>query len=124
MKPLTELTIGLVALIQGMFLWHTHAGQSISESNAKMAAKTSTLAANQWLYNDFLTSGLVWSLYVTEFSIELRVYFLGCVVEGSACLAHLPSAVFFFRSSLTRYSRAGTGAVWVAQLRTPHDLSI
>ena len=128
MKLLTELTIGLVALVHGLFLilemylWRTQLGQSNSGLSVEMAAKTTTLAASQKLCNGFLASGLVWSLYVTEFSIELREFFVGCVVEAGACLARLPSAVSFFRSCLTRYFR--TGAVWLTHLLRPHDLSL
>jgi putative membrane protein len=106
MKLLTELAIGLVALMHGlflileMFLWRTHAGRSISGLSAEMAVKTSTLAANLGIYNGFLASGLIWSLYISEFSFELRVFFLGCVITAGLFGAFTVSRIVFFVQAL------------------------
>ena len=42
---------------------------------------TRALAANQGLYNGFLASGLIWSFLITnpEWSMNVRLFFLGCV---------------------------------------------
>lgn len=86
MELLTELAIGLVALLHCLFLvleiflWRTATGRRVTGLNAEMAATTSTLAANQGLYNGFLASGLFWSLFATDSAYELRLFFLVCVV--------------------------------------------
>lgn len=86
MELLTELAVALVALLHflflvlEMFLWQTRIGRSVSGFNVEMSAKTAKLAANQGLYNGFLASGLVWSLFAADIKLELRVFFLSCVI--------------------------------------------
>ena len=47
---------------------------------AEMARSTAVLAANQGLYNGFLAAGLIWGLVSTEASLQIKVFFLSCVV--------------------------------------------
>jgi putative membrane protein len=95
MKLTTELAITLVAMMHGLFLvleiflWRSDTGCRQSGLSKQMAAKTSELAANQGLYNSFLASGLIWSLYVTDFAFELRVFFCA-VLLLPVCFARLP----------------------------------
>ena len=45
-------------------------------------AGSAALAANQGVYNAFLAAGLVWSLLASPagFALQLKAFFLGCVV--------------------------------------------
>jgi len=65
-------------LVLEMFLWATPYGQKTFKRTAAEQESTKILAANQGLYNGFLAAGLAWSLYTG--SIEVRVFFLGCVL--------------------------------------------
>lgn len=47
-----------------MFLWTSEKAQKIFKTTPEFAEKTKTLAANQWLYNWFLASWLIISLYL------------------------------------------------------------
>lgn len=47
-----------------MFLWTSEKAQKIFKTTPEFAEKTKTLAANQWLYNWFLASWLMISLYL------------------------------------------------------------
>lgn len=40
------------------------------------------LAANQGLYNGFLSAGLIWSLLIGDvrWALNVRAFFLGCVL--------------------------------------------
>ncbi|KAK1753026.1 hypothetical protein QBC47DRAFT_387572 [Echria macrotheca] len=88
MPLLSNLTTALVALIHvyitilEMFLWTTPRGRKTFGLAADFAHKTQALAANQGLYNGFLAAGLVWGLLhpVAEFAMQIRLFFLGCVV--------------------------------------------
>jgi putative membrane protein len=47
-----------------------------------MFEKTKSLAANQGLYNGFLSAGLIWSLLINDdvWSENVAIFFLGCVI--------------------------------------------
>ncbi|HCU44399.1 MAG TPA: DUF1304 domain-containing protein, partial [Sphingobacterium sp.] len=57
---------------------------------AHLFKETKTLAANQGLYNGFLSAGLIWSLCISDviWQSQVALFFLGCVfiagVYGSA----------------------------------------
>lgn len=68
-------------LIMEMFLWKKPIGLKIFRIDAQFAEKSAALAANQGLYNGFLSAGLFWSLCANpEMAIQLKFFFLGCVV--------------------------------------------
>ncbi|KAL3963550.1 hypothetical protein ACCO45_000554 [Purpureocillium lilacinum] len=69
-------------LVLEMFLWTTPRGRRAFRLTPEFAQQTRALAANQGLYNGFLAAGLVWGLThpVAEFSAQIRLFFLGCVV--------------------------------------------
>jgi len=80
----SQVLVGFVAvmhvyfLVLEMFLWATPFGQKTFKRTAAEQESTKILAANQGLYNGFLAAGLAWSLYTG--SIDVRLFFLGCVV--------------------------------------------
>ena len=76
----------LVALIHvyivvlEMFLWETPRGRAAFGLTPEFAAQTKVLAGNQGLYNGFLVAGLVWGLALGDAGIQVKVFFLACVV--------------------------------------------
>ena len=62
-------------------LWTRPLGRRIFRLTPELAEATRGLAANQGLYNLFLSAGLAWSLFAaTEFVRPLQIFFLGCVL--------------------------------------------
>ena len=72
----------LAFLILEMFLWTKPIGLKIFKMDFSFAERSATLAANQGLYNGFLSSGLFWAIFNTsaEFSFSLKLFFLSCVL--------------------------------------------
>ncbi|WP_428656618.1 DUF1304 domain-containing protein [Runella sp.] len=88
MKIIAEILIGLVAvehlyiLWLEMFAWTTRGPKVFTKYPKEFFAKTTSLAANQGLYNGFLAAGLIWSLLINdaEWSQNVARFFLGCVI--------------------------------------------
>ena len=91
-----KIIIALVALEHiyilwlEMFAWETKGKQTFKSLPAHLFKETKTLAANQGLYNGFLSAGLIWSLCISDviWQSQVALFFLGCVfiagVYGSA----------------------------------------
>jgi putative membrane protein len=83
-----DVLVGLVAalhllfLVLEMFLWATPTGRRVFGTDATFAEQSRALAANQGLYNGFLTAGLVWGLVAD--ATDVQVFFLVCVVVAGA----------------------------------------
>ena len=79
------ITVGLVALLHGlflvleMFLWNTPFGRKTFALKKEFASQSATLAANQGLYNGFLAAGLLWGLFGSG-GHDALVFFLGCII--------------------------------------------
>ncbi len=92
--------IVLVALLHGyflvleMFLWTTPRGMKIFRNSPEKAEATRVLAANQGLYNGFLSAGLLWSVIADKSDVAL--FFLGCVVVAGAYGAYSVSKRIFY----------------------------
>lgn len=67
-------------LILEMFLWTKPKGLKAFGLTKEFAEKTKVLAANQGLYNGFLSAGLFWSIFNTNLNISVRLFFLICVI--------------------------------------------
>jgi len=86
MMLLAALAVALVALLHAyflvleMFLWEKPLGRKAFGTTAEFAAATRTLAANQGLYNGFLAAGLVWGLLAGAGGVQIKVFFLACVI--------------------------------------------
>lgn len=85
MTTLITFLIAFVALehfyflILEMFLWTTPKGiKTFGLKSKEFAEETKVLAANQGLYNGFLSAGLIWSLLTKDLNVS--VFFLGCVI--------------------------------------------
>lgn len=89
MKVLSQILIGFVALEHlyilwlEMFAWETR-GKKVFRGSLKeeLFAPTKTLAANQGLYNGFLSAGLIWSFLISDhnWSFYVAMFFLICVL--------------------------------------------
>lgn len=89
MEILSKILIALVALehlyilYMEMFAWETLGRKTFKGALPDhMFTPTKTLAANQGLYNGFLSAGLIWSFFITEpqWSSNVAIFFLSCVV--------------------------------------------
>lgn len=86
MKKLVVLSVGFVALqhigflVLEMFLWTSPIGLRTFGLTPEFAQQSSSLAANQGLYNGFLAAGLIWSLLADNRARSLQVFFLSCVI--------------------------------------------
>lgn len=65
-----------------MFLWQKPLGLKIFKLDAESARISARLAANQGLYNLFLSAGLFWSIFTINpfLAYQLKVFFLSCVL--------------------------------------------
>lgn len=87
-----NFVVGIVAalhiyfLILEMFLWTKPVGLKTFKNSLAKAQDTAVLAANQGLYNGFLSAGLVWSMVHPDSGVafQLKVFFLLCAVVAGA----------------------------------------
>ena len=70
----------LYFMILEMFLWDKPVGMKAFGLTPEFAAASKTLAANQGLYNGFLVAGLIWGLLLGADGIQIKTFFLGCVI--------------------------------------------
>jgi len=86
MTTAANIAIGFVALLHAwflvleMFLWDKPFGRRVFRTTPEFAAASRQLAANQGLYNGFLAAGLVWGLSLGAAGLEVKFFFLACVI--------------------------------------------
>jgi len=86
MTTAANIAIALVALLHlyflvlEMFLWDKPFGRRAFKLTPEFAAASKGLAANQGLYNGFLAAGLSWGLVLGAAGIDVKVFFLACVI--------------------------------------------
>ena len=92
----------LYFLILEMFFWTKPLGLKVFNQSLQKAQASAVLASNQGLYNGFLTAGLVWSLLHPqgEVGLQLRVFFLLCVVVAGIYGAYSVSRKIFWVQAL------------------------
>lgn len=85
MTTIITILIAFVALehfyflVLEMFLWTTPKGiKTFGLKSKEFAEETKVLAANQGLYNGFLSAGLIWSLVIKDLNVSM--FFLSCVI--------------------------------------------
>ena len=105
MTILTTILIAFVALehfyflILEMFLWTKPKGiKTFGLKSKEFAEETKVLAANQGLYNGFLSAGLVWSLIIEN--LDISMFFLSCVIVAGIYGAYSTKKIrlFYFQS--------------------------
>ena len=86
MRIAADILLGFIALehlgflVLEMFLWNTPVGIRVFGLTPSFAEQSSSLAANQGLYNGFLSAGLVWGLVRGSGGFPQKVFFLSCVI--------------------------------------------
>lgn len=88
MTVIAHFLVMLVAVLHGyflileMFLWTKPLGRKVFRNTEEKAQMTAVLAANQGLYNGFLTAGLIWGLVYPDPLIgkQIQFFFLSCVM--------------------------------------------
>lgn len=65
-----------------MFAWETIGKRTFRNFPSELFTPTKALAANQGLYNGFLSAGLIWSLFISDsiWSFNVACFFLSCVL--------------------------------------------
>ena len=87
MNTLATILIAFIAiehlyiLYMEMFAWTTLGKKTFRSLDPSLFEPTKTLAANQGLYNGFLSAGLIWSLLISdeEWRLKVALFFLLCV---------------------------------------------
>ena len=109
MEILSKILIGIVAvehlyiLYMEMFAWETLGKKTFKGSlKDELFTPTKNLAANQGLYNGFLSAGLIWSLIISYeiWAKNIALFFLGCVIVAGIYGALTASKKIFFVQAL------------------------
>jgi len=109
MNLITNILIAMIALehfyilYMEMFAWETLGKKTFKGSMPDhLFSPTKTLAANQGLYNGFLATGLVWSLWIVDpiWAKNIAVFFLFCVTVAGIFGAMTASKKIFFVQAL------------------------
>ncbi len=83
-----------------MFAWTTRAPKVFRNFPKDLFEPTKSMAANQGLYNGFLSAGLIWSLLIKDldWSMNIAVFFLGCVaVAGIYGAISVSKKIFYIQ---------------------------
>jgi len=84
-----------------MFAWESRGPKIFRAFPKDLFPKTKSMAANQGLYNGFLSAGLIWSLLISdqEWSKNIALFFLGCVaVAGIYGALTVTKKIFFIQA--------------------------
>ena len=92
----------LYILYMEMFAWETRGKAFFKSLPEHLFADTKSMAANQGLYNGFLVAGLVWSFCISdpEWSLNVRLFFLGCVAVAGIYGGLTASKKIFFAQAM------------------------
>ncbi|MEO5581657.1 MAG: DUF1304 domain-containing protein [Saprospiraceae bacterium] len=86
-----------------MFVWETKGKEVFKGTMApELFTPTKTLAANQGLYNGFLSAGLLWTFFISDpaWKRNVAIFFLICVVVAGVYGALTASRKIFFVQAL------------------------
>ncbi|MGC2166898.1 MAG: DUF1304 domain-containing protein [Gallionella sp.] len=87
-------------MVLEMFLWNTPKGRKVFRLTSEFAAASKVLAANQGLYNGFLSAGLIWGILLGETGNSIKIFFLACVVVAGIFGAITSSKKILFMQGL------------------------
>ncbi len=93
----------LFILWMEMFAWETTGKKVFRDAFPEELFKpTKGLAANQGLYNGFLSAGLIWSFFISDpiWQDNVACFFLGCVITAGVYGALVSSKKIFFTQAL------------------------
>jgi len=117
MAIIANILVALVAiehvgiLVLEMFFWDHDVGRRVFQMTPELSKASAVLAANQGLYNGFLAAGLFWGLWSGR--IDLKVFFLGCVIVAGVFGAATAKASILFTQALP--AAIALGAVLVSR---------
>lgn len=108
MEILINILICLVALLHlyflyfEMFAWTTKGPKIFRSFPKDLFEPTKAMAANQGLYNGFLSAGLVWSYFIEDptWKTNVALFFLICVAVAGVYGALTASKKIFFVQAL------------------------
>ncbi|WP_333851740.1 DUF1304 domain-containing protein [Epilithonimonas sp.] len=109
MEIISKILIAIVALehlyilYMEMFAWETLGKKTFKGSLPdEMFKPTKKLAANQGLYNGFLSAGLIWSFFICDqiWAKNVSIFFLACVIVAGVYGALSASKKIFFVQAL------------------------
>ena len=85
-----------------MFAWETAGKKTFKTIPDHLFTPTKGLAANQGLYNGFLSAGLIWSYFISDvnWGAYIRVFFLTCVIVAGIFGAITASRKIFIIQAL------------------------
>lgn len=85
-----------------MFAWETKGPKIFKQFPKDLFTPTKALAANQGLYNGFLSAGLIWSFCITntEWHFNVALFFLCCVAIAGIYGALTAAKKIFFVQAL------------------------
>ena len=106
MALFAKIIIAFVAIAHLYFLWlemfaWTTRAKKVFPLPKDLFEPTKVLAANQGLYNGFLSAGLIWSLLISdvEWSKNVAIFFLGCVaIAGIYGGLTASKRIFYFQA--------------------------
>lgn len=112
-----DIIIGLVAalhlyfLVLEMFFWDKPIGLRAFGQTLEKAQQSKVLAANQGLYNGFLAAGLVWGLTKGSSGLEIKTFFLCCVLVAGIYGAATANRKILFIQALP--AALGLALLWL-----------
>lgn len=95
-KGLTALValLHMGFLVLEMFLWSTPTGMKIFRMSEAQAQMTKVLAANQGLYNGFLSAGLIYGLVTGDMNVTVLFLVFVLVAGIYGALTASPNILF------------------------------
>ena len=109
MKIISEILIAIVAIEHlyilwfEMFAWETKGKKIFKGALAPdLFTPTKGLAANQGLYNGFLSAGLIWTFFISDPAcrVNIAIFFLICIIIAGCYGAVSASKKIFFVQAL------------------------
>jgi putative membrane protein len=108
MGMIIRILLVLIALLHlyflwfEMFAWETRGRKIFKTLPAELFKPTKALAANQGLYNGFLSAGLIWSLFISDqvWQSNVAIFFLSCVTIAGIYGALTADKKIFFVQGL------------------------
>jgi putative membrane protein len=106
---IAAILVGIVALEHLYILWmEMFAWETVGKKTFKAALPeqmfkpTKGLAANQGLYNGFLSAGLLWTFFISDSIWKTNIcnFFLSCVIVAGIFGAFTASKKIFFVQAL------------------------
>ncbi|MEH2082156.1 MAG: DUF1304 domain-containing protein [Nostoc sp.] len=83
MSTISVLIIAAIHIaisVAEIFLWENPLVYQRLDFTAEIASKVAPIVQNAGLYNSFIAAGLIWGTFAKSNSLEIRVFFLVCVI--------------------------------------------